>query len=140
MAIISRSYSNNAQALTGEKDIACYYGVPISEAKILLMRILYGAHYAAGVSPGVLICLRGLFVEIRNAIEKLKKDSLFASILELPNELRAERPEYSALSIFLGGMEYECTSVVGESLEGGGCEAFSLFHDGVYFPAQIAVV
>ena len=133
MAIISRSYPNNAKTLTGGKDIANYYGVHISYAKNLVIRILYGAHYATGVSPDVLIRMRGLFVEIRNAVEKLKKDSLFASIMELHNGLWGERPEYSAPSIFLGGMEYECTSGMEKSLEGRGCELSSLVHDGVYF-------
>ena len=116
-----------------KKAIADYYGYPIAKGKKLLIRIIYGAHYATGVAPDVLICPKGLYLEVRNAIEQLKQDASFTSNMQLPNVVSDERPEYSALSIFLGGMEYDCTSFLKKSLEGRGYEVISLVHDGVYF-------
>ena len=100
-----------------KKAIADYYGRTLSDAKNVLIRILYGAHYATGVSPDVLICLKGLYVEVRKAVDQLKQDSSFTSMLQLRSVLSAERPEFPALSIFLGGVGYSCTSVLKKSLE-----------------------
>ena len=80
--------------------------------------------------------MAALFSQIRKAISELKKDALFAFILESPNVRLVERPEYSALSMLLGDMEYERTTVLKKAMERRGYTVLSLVRDGVYLRVQ----
>ena len=115
------------------KSIAEYYMVPQSESKSLLPRVLFGGGFTLRGKLDILPCVRGLFFELKKDIAFLKEDLSFAAIMELPGVKRADNPDYSALSIFLGGMEYKCMSAMNEALRRLGYAVLSLVHDGVYF-------
>ena len=70
-------------------------------------RILFGGKCASDVSPDIPTFPRRLRCELKAAMADMAQGDAYSSILVSRQARGADRPMYSALSIYLGGTEYE---------------------------------
>ena len=94
--------------------IAEYYGFDKQRAKKIILCALFSGRYVPFEGADILPCVRGLSDEFLNAIQTLSTINEFAEVSNLQKVLSHRNPAYSALSIFLGGLEHMCTAFMRE--------------------------
>ena len=77
--------------------------------------------------------MRGLSGEFRNDMESLSTIKEFVEVSNLQKARSHRNPSYSAMSIFLGGLDHLCAVVMRGTIKSRGYIPISLVYDGIYF-------